>query len=83
MRRIGDDYKVRKKESAEFEAINFMREGLGILLLEKGWVTCISGCGAEFFTFDKKGNRMCDSCKSKPRHNTYQDFDDAYSIVGA
>jgi len=83
MARIGEDYRTRKKENQEFESVNFMRRELGMPLLEKGWVTCISDCKDEFFTFDKKGNRMCEACKAKPRGNAYQDFDDAYSIVGA
>jgi len=83
MVRIGDDAKKRKKENTEFESVNFMRKELGMPLLEKGWVRCISDCGDEFYTFDAKGNRMCETCRSKPRNNTYHDFQDAYSIVGA
>lgn len=83
MARVGEDDQTRKKENAEFTAVNLMRRELGMPLLQKGWVKCISDCGDDFFTFDKKGNRMCDVCKSKPRSNSYQDFDDAYSIVGA
>jgi len=83
MCRVGEDYKKRKKENCEFESINLMRECLGMTLLEKGWVKCISDCGDEVYSFDKKGNRMCEFCKTKPRNNTYNNFDDAYSIVGA
>ncbi len=83
MGRVGEGEKKRKKESAEFKSINFMREALNMPLLEKGWVRCISDCGDDFFSFDVKGNRMCEVCKCKPRVNSFQDFNDAYSIVGA
>jgi len=80
--RVGEDYKSRKKENVEFESINFMRECLEMPLLEKGWVKCIGGCSDEFYSFDKKGNRMCECCKTKPRNNTYNNFEDAYALVG-
>lgn len=83
MARIGEDEVTRKKERVEFESVNSMRKELGMPLLQKGWVTCISDCGDEFFTFDTKGNRMCETCRNKPRNNSYHDFQDAYSIVGA
>jgi len=83
MSRVGEGFKRRKKENTEFETINRMREGLDMPLLEKGWVKCISDCGDEFYSFDKRGNRMCEFCKAKPRGNSYANFDDAYSIVGA
>jgi len=82
MVRTGDDDKVRTREQAEFKSVNYMREKLNMPLLEKGWVKCVSDCGDEFFTFDKKGNRMCDECKAKPREKAYHDFDDAYCVTG-
>jgi len=81
MARIGEDELTRKKERVEFESINFTRKELGMPLLQKGWVTCISGCGDEFFTFDKKGNRMCEVCKYKPRNDSYHDFYEAYTVA--
>ena len=83
MARIGDGEDKRRKEKVEFDSINFMRRELELPLLKKGWVKCISGCGDEFFTFDAKGNRMCDLCRTKPRNNTYHDYQDAYTIGGA
>lgn len=78
-----DSLTDRKKEYAEFMEINHMRRQLGMPLLEKGFVTCVGSCGSTFFTFDKKGNRLCDCCKEKPKLNLYEDFVDSYSIVGA
>jgi len=80
--RIGDGEKKRRKELVEFHSINYMREELEMPLLKKGWVACVSGCGDEFFTFDKKGNRICETCKNKPKSRTFHDFDDAFAVVG-
>lgn len=80
---LGDSLSERKKEYVEFCEINSMRRQLGMPLLEKGWVNCIGSCDKKFFTFDKKGNRMCEECKEKPNLSSYEDFVDSYNIVGA
>lgn len=83
MGRVGEDASERKKEKVEFQSINFMRLHLGMPQLESDWVKCISGCGDEFFTFDKRGNRVCEACKLKPKYNAYHEFEDDYTLNGS
>jgi hypothetical protein len=83
MGRVGEDDTEIKKEKVEFQSIYFMRLHLGMPQLESGWVECICGCGDEFFTFDKRGNRVYEACKLKPRYNAYNDFEDDYTINGS
>ena len=82
MLKIGEDDSTRIRENKEFNSINLMRRALEMTLLKKGWVTCVSCCSLKFFTFNTIGNHICEICKGKPRSNSYQDFDDAYSVVG-
>ena len=82
MARIGDDDTQRKKENVDFLNVNSMRKVLGLPLLEKRWVTCIGGCGNEFFSFDAKGNRVCDQCKGTYKESKYKTYTDTYSILG-
>ncbi len=76
MYKNSEEIKEKKKQLVEFYEINFMRKQLGMPLLEKGYIKCIGGCDKEFFSFDKKGNRLCDFCKSRPRGNSYDDSED-------
>ena len=62
---ITEEEKKRRKDLAEFQNINYMRAELGMPLLVKGWVDCISGCGKTFYSYDLKGNRMCEDCKAQ------------------
>jgi len=80
MARIIEDSKKKMRQQSEFKSVNTMRLSLGMPILEKGWMVCISDCGDEFYSFDKKGNRMCDTCRSKPRIKAFQDFNDAHLI---
>lgn len=73
----------KENEIREFRDINFMRKQLGMPLLEKGFVKCMGSCGEKFFSFDKKGNRMCDTCKGKPKINMYADVLNSHTLVDA
>jgi len=75
--------KTRKKELQEFKDINRMRETLGMVILKKGIIKCGGRCDEEFLSFDTAGNRLCPACRTNPRENTYNNFHDAYAIVGA
>lgn len=75
--------KRRLKELTEFRDINRMRKALGMILLKKGLIKCVGSCEEHFLSFDTVGNRMCPSCRTNPRDNTYNNFQDAYAIVGA
>ena len=83
MARLGEGEDLKKSDLRDFSTINRMREELEMPILIKSWVECIGGCGDEFFSYDARGNRICENCKSKPKNHIHQDFTDAYSVVGA
>jgi len=74
---------ISLKDLYEFSEVNIMRAALDMPLLKKGKVKCMGNlCGEEFLTLDIVGNRLCPKCKNRSQDNVYNDFQDAYSVIG-